>query len=138
MTTVKCIMLVDDSDDDNFFSSRVIRKGLGEDVLILTKYNGKEAINYLRQRQETNEPKPDLILLDINMPVMNGWDFLHEYEKLAPELQGSIVVIMLTTSANPDDVEKARSFGITASFKSKPLTEPMLHDILQTYHKVQD
>src|SRR5687768_7642245 len=95
---LNCIMLVDDNHDDNFFHERAIKKNNLESIVI-TKNSGKEALEYLKSK---TDPHSDLIFLDINMPGMNGWEFLKEYNLLDKELQSGAVIIMLTTSDNSD------------------------------------
>ncbi|TGM56568.1 response regulator [Leptospira adleri] len=129
---VNCILLIDDNHSDNFVHERVIRKGDFANQVV-SKQSGESALKYLLERAATSDPRPDLIFLDINMPGMNGWEFLEEYDKLPKELQGKIVVVMLTTSDNPDDRAKAREFGILADFKTKPLTDAMLQEIFDAY-----
>lgn len=64
---------------------------------------------------------------------MNGWEFLEEYKKLDKTLQTSAIVVMLTTSENPDDKNKFSSFGSSSDFKTKPLTNTMMDEILSQY-----
>lgn len=124
-------MLVDDNPDDNFFHTRVIKKNL-PDATIIVKTDGLQALEYLKNRKP-EEPQPEIIFLDINMPVMNGWDFLNEYEELDKEIKGKVVVIMLTTSEHPDDIRRARERGVPLEFKNKPLTREMLMKVLESY-----
>ena len=112
-------MLVDDNKHDNFYHERIIKKSL-EDVTIVVKTDGLKAIQYLLERKNSGDPKPNLILLDINMPVMNGWEFLDEYNKLDPSLQSDALVIMLTTSANPSDIQKTNENQVATDYKTKP------------------
>lgn len=127
---IKCIMLIDDNPDDNFFHERVIRKsGAAGNVII--KSTGVEALAYLKSKKADKDTHPDLIFLDINMPGMNGWEFLSEYNKLDKESQSKAIVIMLTTSDNPDD--QAKAFDIVSEFKTKPLTEEMLEEVINRY-----
>jgi CheY-like chemotaxis protein len=130
MKKLNCIMLIDDNPDDNFFHERVIRKSDAANI-VLTKTAAKEALEYLKQKGQPDFVHPDLIFLDINMPGMNGWDFLEEFQKLDESLRSAIIVIMLTTSENPDDKEKAMKLSLIYGFRSKPLTRQMLEEIIE-------
>ncbi len=124
-------MLIDDSPDDNFFHTREIKKA---DIAttIIAENSGEEALVYLKSNQE---PHTDLIFLDINMPGMNGWEFLEEYNKLDKDLQGHAIVIMLTTSDNLSDVSKSKTFGSVSEYITKPLTKEILKGITDKYFK---
>lgn len=126
-----CIMLVDDNKDDNFFHERVIKQH-NPDNLVITKNTGMKALDYLTLNGEGG-PCPDLIFLDINMPGMNGWDFLEEYDRLDKERQKRPIIIMLTTSENPDDVARAKGWAVVSDYKSKPLTEEIMKQIIAKY-----
>ena len=86
-----------------------------------------------RAIEECNELKPDLIFLDINMPVMNGWEFLDEYQKLSKEQKAKMVLVMLTTSINPDDYEKSKQYPDVAGFRNKPLSTDLIKDIMHQH-----
>ena len=128
---LKCILLIDDNPDDNFYHERVINK-LNAAEKVLSKTSAKEALDFLKEKKDVAEP-PELILLDINMPGMDGWDFLIEYEKLDPKLKSRVVVVMLTTSQNPDDKKRAESMGVISDFKTKPLTKESLEEIIMRF-----
>lgn len=128
-------MLVDDNMDDNFYHERIIRKNNAADTIVV-KETGLEALEYLESTRDPANTLPDLIILDINMPGMNGWEFLEEFKKLDEELQSKMVVIMLTTSVNPADEAMAKTYDVLADFKTKPLTKEMLEDILTKYHNI--
>jgi CheY-like chemotaxis protein len=125
-------LLVDDNPDDNFFHERVIKKNHFTNCVI-AKESAKEALFYLKTRPVTQNNRIDIIFLDINMPGMNGWEFLEEYNKLDKELQQGVVIIMLTTSESQEDKKKAMEWGFLAEFKTKPLTKSMIEEILNTY-----
>ena len=125
-------MLIDDNPDDNFFHERVIRKSDAANMVI-AKQTGMEALEYLKSKKDNSDTHPDLIFLDINMPRMNGWEFLEEYNKLDKRFQSNAIVVMLTTSGNPDDRMKAELLNGVSDFKTKPLTREMLAEILEKY-----
>ena len=129
---LKTILLVDDDKATNFINKRVIKKTGCADEVLLT-YNGIEALELLTTPVNGTYIKPDLILLDVNMPKMNGWEFMEEYAKLSDEQKGKIVIIMLTTSLNPSDREKAEEIKEITAFEKKPLSEEVLLAILAKY-----
>lgn len=123
---VKCIMLIDDNKVDNFFHQRVIKK-YDASIQVIIKESGEEALAYLTGSREED---PDIIFLDINMPGMNGWEFIEAYKKLDSEIHNSNIVVMLTTSGNPDDQSIASTYGMISEFRTKPLTIPMLEEVI--------
>jgi CheY-like chemotaxis protein len=125
-------MLVDDNEHDNFFHEREIKKSNHETVVIVKK-SGLEALEYLKSKNTVEDFKPDLIFLDINMPGMNGWEFLKEYNKLSKEIQSRVIIVMLTTSDNPDDCLKAKSWTFVSDYITKPLTREKVEDIINSH-----
>lgn len=126
-------MLIDDNRDDNFFHKRVILKSAAAQSIVI-KESGEEAITHLKTSQH-NQPNnhPDLIFLDINMPRMNGWEFIEEYKKLDKDFQKKMIIIMLTTSDNPDDKALASKEEVLAEIRTKPLTKEMLDEVISRY-----
>ena len=88
---------------------------------------------YLKSPVNTGSTHPDLIFVDINMPRMNGWEFLEEYNKLADQFKSQAIVVMLTTSGNPDDKAKAKLSKVISDFITKPLTKEILEGIVKQY-----
>lgn len=103
---------------------------------VVTAENGEVAIQYL-EKQETIEENlksdlPLLILLDLNMPVMDGWEFLEQFSKtLYPKYYQRAKIILLSSSIDPNDIERSKSFEMVADFLPKPLTREMLEIIKQ-------
>jgi CheY-like chemotaxis protein len=131
-TKPKCIMLVDDNPDDNFFHEREIKKN-NVNHLVIIKNSGLAALEYLKSKTSNKDPHPDLIFLDINMPGMNGWQFLKEYNQLGKELQSKAIVIMLTTSDNENDITESKKWNFVSDYKTKPLTKTIVKAIVEHY-----
>lgn len=130
MKKINCVLLVDDDTINNFINERLLRKAnITEEVKVAL--NGKEALDYLSSRSE-DKGVPELILLDINMPVMDGFEFLDAFEKLDLKNKDNVVIVMLTTSTNPNDTQRLIKSGV-AGYINKPLTEQKLLDILQRH-----
>ncbi|HNP16823.1 MAG TPA: response regulator [Fulvivirga sp.] len=124
------VLLVDDDEDCNYFHKRLLTKMNVTDNVEIAN-NGQEAIDFLVSEIEGKHPKPDIIFLDINMPVMNGWEFLEAYKKLDNSQKGKLVIVMLSTSLNPDDKTKALGNDLVNDFENKYLNEESLTKILK-------
>ena len=125
---LRSVMLIDDNEDDNFFHKIVLtEEGITDNVIVAE--SGFEALQYLSSGKEI----PELIFLDINMPKMNGWEFLEEYETLEIPDKTSVVIIMLTTSLNPADKEKAAKIKTVHGFETKPLSKQILNTVIEKF-----
>jgi CheY-like chemotaxis protein len=123
---LECILLVDDDPDDNMYHQIII-----EEMNIVNRIdialNGLEALAYLKRENQT---PPEIIFLDLNMPRMNGWEFLEQYKHLSREQKAKVVLVILTTSANPDHIKKAQEIEDVTGFETKPLSKQILREIL--------
>jgi CheY-like chemotaxis protein len=134
---LNCILVIDDDEPTNYISRMLIEEAdCAKHIQIVQ--SGQAALRYLTRSEEyacKNEqfPCPDLIFLDINMPAMNGWEFLDKYNQLEPKHKGEIIMVMLTTSLNPDDELRANEMGCVSGFENKPLTSEKLKRILRKY-----
>ncbi len=134
MKELKNILLIDDNIHDNYIHTFVIRN-YDPSIEVQSVTSGEDAIEYFKKsrQKEENHPYPDLVFLDINMPGMNGFEFLEKAREI--DLFDHLttrIVIMLTSSLNPADVHKAKdSFdNEIIEFKNKPLTVEMLKAII--------
>ncbi len=123
------ILLVDDDPDDNLYHQIIINEmNIVKHIDIVI--NGIEAIAYLKNE---NRIPPDLIFLDLNMPKMNGWEFLEQYKHLDIAQKAKVLIVILTTSANPDHIKRAEEIQEVTGFETKPLSRELLTGILQQH-----
>ncbi|WP_300433861.1 response regulator [Christiangramia sp.] len=113
-------------DDDKIYVNLVKKiieiKKLSENLLIYK--NGKEALDYFKEIMEnaTDEDKlPDIIFLDLNMPIMDGWEFLNEFIKIKNSLHKKITLYVVSSSIDPRDLERAKSFNLVTDYLIKPI-----------------
>lgn len=123
------ILLIDDDEINNFISIKLIKKAI-ENSEIAAYLNGQFAINELLQIQERDpEALPDFILLDINMPIMNGWEFLEEYQRLHIDPLGKSKVFIISSSVFSNDINRAKAYPTVKNFVSKPLSVDKIREI---------
>ncbi|TVT42542.1 response regulator [Hymenobacter setariae] len=133
MPKLASVLLVDDDATTNFLNKLLLQTmGVAEQLLVAE--NGMEALRILHQTcgREVAETCPQLILLDMNMPIMNGLAFLETYTQQAQAHHHSPVIVMLTTSLHERDLARAQALPI-ASFLNKPLTREKVTAILEEY-----
>lgn len=119
MKKIEFIMLIDDDFTTNHYHKLIV-----EEAQVCEKYviydMAKDALEYFKEEVKKENPViPNFLFLDINMPEMNGWRFLEEYEKLG--LENPPIIIMLTTSMNPSDEKEAEKYEMIKDFVYKPL-----------------
>jgi len=142
---LNCILLIDDDEATNFLHSRLLRKAqVGHHIQVCE--GGKEALEYLSQESKFSNSSmksslPDLIFLDVNMPRMNGWEFLEAYHQLEIGQRADIPIVMLSTTLSDQDQEKAcRQTGVVG-FINKPLNpvylQSLLQNVFQPYFSVE-
>lgn len=125
---IDLVMLVDDNDTDNFISKRIIEITKFANR-VEVKNSGKSALDYLRENQDKVEELPNLIFLDINMPIVDGFVFLYEFEKFNDSIKDKCKVIILSSSDNKRDIDKIVNNNHVIKFITKPLTETALEEV---------
>lgn len=130
--TEKVVLLIDDNDIDNFINERMIKGCRFAEITYVTT-STRSAVEFLRNlTANTAIPLgvfPTVIFLDINMPILDGFQFLAELEKFDADFVKNLKVVMLTSSINPEDEEKARKSPLVHAFLNKPLTEESLNKL---------
>jgi CheY-like chemotaxis protein len=132
-----CVLVIDDDEPTNFFNQMIVEQsGCTENIKVAQ--SGHEALQYLSTSVELAcadraYPCPDLIFLDINMPAMDGWEFLEKYRSLKKERKNQVIVVMLTTSLFQEDMLKAQAIPEISGFENKPLTPEKLEKILNRH-----
>lgn len=125
---VDLVMLVDDNDTDNFINKRIIEL-TGFAYRIEIKNSGKSALEYLESVKSDPENLPDLIFLDINMPIVDGFVFLYEFEKFAQNIKDKCKIVILSSSDNQRDIDNIINNKLVVKFITKPLSEEALHEV---------
>src|SRR5580765_1223408 len=126
--TLDIVMLVDDNDTDNFISKRIIEITKFSNR-VEVKSSGKGALDYLKEHENQAENLPSIIFLDINMPVVDGFVFLYEFEKFKELVRTKCKVIILSSSDNKRDIDRIVNNNYVIKFITKPLTEMALDEI---------
>lgn len=128
-----CILLIDDDQATNFFNQLLI-ESLNIDTHVESVSNGLDALNYLNSenqyKSKANMPQPGIVLLDLSMPSMDGWEFLRNYNEIANHRKEKMLLAILTCSLKPDDRKKAEENHDVVDFFYKPLREDFLEKII--------
>ena len=125
---INLVMLVDDNDTDNFISQKIIElNGFADRVI--AKNSGKSALEYLEANENNPAELPDVIFLDINMPIVDGFVFLFEFERFNDDLKKKCKIAILSSSDNKRDIERIVDNDYVVKYITKPLTQDALIEI---------
>ena len=123
------VLLVEDDKVTTLLTKRVV--GMNDTVAsFVATENGLVAVNYLENLIKNNEPMPDVILLDINMPILDGWGFLDKYVENIADFGTDRTIYVCSSSVSPYDINKAKSYNTVVDFISKPIKRDTMAGIL--------
>jgi CheY-like chemotaxis protein len=131
MNTIRTLSIIDDDEIYVFLTKKVIQE---TNLINLIKVfgNGLDAINFLKENIDNPASLPEIILLDLSMPIMDGWEFLEEYLLFMPKLSRKITIYIVSSSISPFDIVKAKSLSCVTDFIVKPITKEKLIEIIKT------
>ena len=126
------IGIIDDDTIYHFILTSIINKNkLAESILSFL--DGEKAIQYLTENKMNNEKIPDVLFLDVNMPIMDGWMFIQEYARIKTDITKKTLVFMLSSSANPIDIERAEKISEISNYIIKPINLEEVKIIFDSY-----
>jgi len=126
---MKKLIFVDDSPLDHYILKRILRKH-ELDYEVNCTSNGEEVLHFLEQHKWDRELLPDVILLDLYMPLFNGWEFLDKAQQLYNSLSKPVKIYILSASIDPLDINRAKQFPAVKSFVFKPITKESLQKLV--------
>jgi CheY-like chemotaxis protein len=128
------ICLVDDDRIYQFTAKKII-ESTGLTQTVLSFFNGEDAINYLKNSSENNQPIPDIIFLDINMPIMDGWQFLEDFKTLIAGLKKKVTIYMVSSSVDDYDIKKSKEYSFVTDYIIKPINRERFEQLILSARK---
>jgi CheY-like chemotaxis protein len=132
MTKIKKLALVDDDEIFTFLSTKIIQQTQLVNEII-TFGNGLDFLDYLKANLSNNEFLPEIILLDLSMPILNGWQVLDEYALLQDQIDKKMDIYICSSSISPSDVDKASNIKEIKDYLIKPITIDRMIEIVSQY-----
>lgn len=126
----KRIFIIDDDEIFQFMIKKNL-KLIDKNINIESFPDGAEAVTALSQKFADSEKFPDIIFLDINMPVMDGWEFLEAYKNVCTNFPKNVVIYIISSSKDPEDIDKAKKFTDLSGYIVKPITISQLQKVVE-------
>ncbi|WP_405327614.1 response regulator [Leeuwenhoekiella sp. LLG6367-2.1] len=124
------ICIVDDDDIYQFTMIKILESlNLSKKIILFS--DGEEALDFMIGNLNRQNELPDVIFLDVNMPIMDGFQFMEEYIKIKPEVNKQIIIYMVSSSVDPVDIERAKSLNEISDYIIKPIKKGELVDIIK-------
>jgi len=130
MNPIRTLLIIDDDEVFVYLTKKTIQQ-TNLINLINGFGNGLDAINFLKENIDNPDSLPEIILLDLSMPIMDGWDFLEEYLVLMPKLSRKIDIYIVSSSISPFDIVRAKSISAVTDYIIKPITKEKLIEIIK-------
>ena len=131
------ICIIDDDDVYQYTITKAIKKNsIVKKILVFS--DGKEGIDFLIDNIANVEDIPDIIFLDINMPIMDGWQFLEQYVKLKPRVGKKVTIYMISSSVDPIDVKRAKAMSEISDYLIKPIKSEQVSEIIEKIKNEND
>ena len=125
------LVFIDDDPIDHFLMKHILHGKNYFDTTTYTLY-GSLVLDYIEEHKSEPEKLPDMIFVDLNMPVFSGWDFLKRMERMQPEISKDIPVFIISSSLRPDDKAMSSKFSFVQDFVSKPVNSEEIERIVST------
>lgn len=132
------ILLIDDDDSSNFLHSIFINK-LGLDVEVNTALNGQEGLDFILNKGLGELSLPCMVMLDLRMPVKDGWEFMRMYEEQVPQdLKEQLVIVLVTVSDNQEDKDRAEANPYIMDYAQKPLSDSTFKKLIEKHFDLKE
>lgn len=130
--TINLACLVDDDNSYTYSAKRILKDSpIFKDYVIFN--DGHEAIDYFKSVVGEEAKIPDVLFLDVNMPVMDGWDFLEEFAHLKPNLHKNVTIYLISSSIDPRDIERANAISDVSQYIIKPINIEQFEKIFKYF-----
>ncbi|AYN68699.1 response regulator [Euzebyella marina] len=130
------ILLVDDDEIYLYLTERLL-DGISENLAVNSFTDGEKALDYIKNCANEQTEMPGVILLDVNMPFLDGWGFLKEFRELKPKINDKVHIYLVTSSERERDKERAKEFKELTGYVVKPVSEDNLVEILTEVYENQ-